>query len=136
MKKMAMIIIIVILAILVIAAAVYFLVIAAPPKKAEVSCYSPGDSFITNIKDSTRLIKTTIEIEISSTSTEKADEFLKGQNQKIRDLIIFTIRSKTESDLRSDDVKTSLCKELADNLNKGLGIDYITNIYFSDYVIQ
>jgi flagellar basal body-associated protein FliL len=133
MKK---IIIIVIPIVMVIAAAVYFLVIAAPPKKAETSCYSPGDSFITNIKDSTRLIKTTVEIEISSTETEKADAFLTEQNQKIRDIIIFTIRSKTESDLRSDDVKTSLCKELIDNLNKGLGIDYITNIYFSEYVIQ
>lgn len=133
MKKKIFIIIPVILAVI---AALYFFVFAAPPKKAETSYYSPGDSFVTNIKDSTRLVKVTIEIEILSTDKETADTFLKDDNQKIRDTIIFTMRNKTESELRAQNVKDSLCSELVTNLNKALGIDYITGIYFNDYVIQ
>lgn len=133
MKKKILIIIPIVL---VVAAAVYFFVIAAPPKKAEVSYYSPGDPFVTNIKDSARLVKVAVQLEITTTETEKDTAFLTDHNQKIRDTIVFTMRSKTETELRADDVKNSLCKELIDNLNQELGINYITNIYFTDYIVQ
>jgi len=118
------------------AAALYFFVIAAPPKPAEKSYYSPGDSFVTNIKDSLRLVKATIMIEVLTNDAEKTKETLTAENQKIRDIIIFTIRGKTENELRADDVKETLCAELISNLKKGLEVDYITGIYFTDYVIQ
>jgi flagellar basal body-associated protein FliL len=133
MKKKILIIIPVILAL---GAALYFFVIAAPPKPAEKSFYATGDSFVTNIKDSARLAKITVVLGILSNETEKADEFLKEHNQMIRDTIVFTLRSKTEAELRADNVKDDLCDELIKNLNTALEIDYISGVYFTDYVIQ
>jgi flagellar basal body-associated protein FliL len=133
MKKKLLIIIPVVLAL---GAALYFFVIAAPPKPAEKSFYSTGDSFVMNIKDSARLVKITVVLEILSNETEKADELLEEHNPMIRDTIVFTLRSKTEAELRADNIKDSLCGELIKNLNGVLEIDYITGVYFTDYVIQ
>jgi flagellar basal body-associated protein FliL len=65
MKKKLIIIIVVIVLLLAIGAGLYFFVFAAPPPEKITSCYTPGDYFVTNIKDSTSLIKTTIVLELS-----------------------------------------------------------------------
>jgi flagellar FliL protein len=131
------IIIIIVLALAVVAAGLYFFVFsAATPKEPDICYYSPGDYFVTNVKDSTALLKVTIVIEYSTTSEESTLEFLTEINHAIRDIIVFTLRSKTEQELRSQGIEQELRNAIANNLNKGLGIDYITTIYFNDFVIQ
>lgn len=132
MKK-KLIIIILILA--VVGAALYFFVFSGP-KKPEISYYTPGDYFVTNIKDSTRLVKVTIVLGLESTDPTGTEEYLTKVNHVIRDIVVFTLRDKTEEELRSDAIRDTLTVELVKNINEGLGVDYIKTIYFNDFVIQ
>jgi flagellar protein FliL len=136
MKKKAVIIIIVLL---VVAAAVgvYFFVIAKPPEKT-YSYYEPGDYFVTNIKDSNSLIKTTIVLElyVYEKDLDSVTTYLTENNHIIRDIIVFTLRSKTEEELRSQDIDKTLRQEIVQRISEEMGIDYIQTIYFNDYVIQ
>ena len=132
MKK---IIIIILVALAVAGAAVYFLFLAPPPEP-ETSYYVPGDYFVTNIKDSTRLLKTTIVLELSTTDPDVATKYLTEHNHILRDIIVFTLRSRNEDELRSDGIENDLRKEIVDSLKSQMGLDYIQTIYFNDYVIQ
>lgn len=131
--------IIIILAVLIVAAAVtvYFTVIKKAPEKIH-SYYMPGDYFVTNVKDSPALIKTTIVLElyIYEKDLEKVNEYLTENNHIIRDIIVFKLRSMTEEELRSQDVADSLRKEIVASINKRMNINYVSSVYFNDYVIQ
>jgi len=132
-------VIIVIAAVLVVAAAVcvYFFVIAKPAEKIH-SYYEPGDYFVTNVKDSNSLIKTTIVLELYVYEKDLDDttEYLAENNHIIRDIIVFTLRSKTEEELRSQDIDKTLRQEIVQRISEQMGIDYISTVYFNDYVIQ
>jgi flagellar FliL protein len=132
MKK---VIIIIVAVLLVAGGAVYFLFLKPAPEP-ELSYYSPGESFVTNIKDSVRLLKTSVVLEISSTDTEEVLEYLKENNHVIRDIVLFTLREKTEEELRSMGIDEGLRKELQENISKKMGIDYLQRVYFNDFVIQ
>ena len=128
--------IIIIVAVLPVAGgAVYFLFLKPAPEP-EISYYSPGDSFVTNVKDSLRFLKTTVVLEISTTDTEKAQEYLKENNHVIRDVIVFTLRQKNEEELRSIGIEEQLREELRQNISKKMGIDFLQKVYFNDFVIQ
>jgi flagellar FliL protein len=133
MKKK--IIIVVVIALVAVGAAAYFLLFSGPAEP-KTGYYTPGDYFVTNIKGSERLVKVTLVLGISSTDLKKAQKELTEVNHVIRDIIVFTLRDKTEDDLRSDSIKEVLNTELVKKLNEGLGVDYITTIYFNDFVIQ
>lgn len=132
MKK----ILIIIGVVLVVAGAAAYFLFLAPPPEPETMYYVPGDYFVTNISDSTRLLKSTIVIEISTTDTKGVNEYLTENNHIIRDIIVFTLRSKPEAELRSNGIEDTLRTEIVENLKEKMGLDYITTIYFNDYVIQ
>ncbi len=132
MKK---ILIIVIVVMILIGVAGYLLFLMPPPA-AETIYYVPGDYFVTNITDSTRLLKTTIVLELSTAEADKVTEYLTENNHILRDIIVFTLRSKTEDELRSNGIEETLRTELVNNLESKMGLDYIVTIYFNDYVIQ
>lgn len=128
-KKIIMIILIVAIVVV----ATYFIVINKSPEEPKISYYSPGDFFVTNIKDSTRLLKTTIVIELTK---ENEDEYLTKNNHVIRDVVVFTLREKTEEELRSTGFQDELRSEIVSMLTEKMEIDCIQTIYFNDYVIQ
>ncbi len=132
MKK---IIIIIVAVLLVVGGAVYFLFLQPPPQP-EISFYSTGESFVTNIKDSLRLLKTSVVLEISTTETEDIKTYLTENNHVLRDIIVFTLREKTEDELRSMDVQDGLREEIRTNISDKMGIDYLQKVYFNDFVIQ
>lgn len=136
MKKKLIIIIAAVL-VVVIAVCLYFFVFAKPPEKIN-SYFEPGDYFVTNIKDSPSLIKTTIVLEITvyESDLEDTTEYLKQNNHIIRDIIVFILRSKTEEELRSQDIADALRTQIVQRINEQMGIDYISTIYFNDYVVQ
>ncbi len=136
MKKKLIIIIAVVL-VIVIAICLYLFVFTKPPEKI-YSFYEPGDYFVTNIKDSTSLIKTTIVLElyVYESDLEDVTTYLTEHNHIIRDIIVFTMRSKTEQELRAQDIADSLREEIVQRINGQMGIDYVTAIYFNDYVVQ
>ncbi len=132
MKK----IIIIIIVALVVAGGAVYLMFLAPPPEAETIFYVPGDYFVTNIKDSARLLKTTIVMEIRTTDPSGAKEYLTEHNHILRDNIVFTLRSRTEEDLRSEGIDEQLRAEIVEIISSRMGLDYIETIYFNDYVIQ
>jgi flagellar basal body-associated protein FliL len=127
--------IIIIGAIVIVVAVVAAILLFSNPaaKKQVISCYVPGDYFVTNIKGSTRLLKATIVIELN---TDKADEYLTENNHIIRDVIVFALREQTEDELRSTGIQDELGAEIVSKLGDTLDVDYIQTIYFSDFVIQ
>lgn len=131
MKK----VIIIIAAVVLVGAGVasYFLFFAnKEPEPVEVF-YVPGDYFVTNIKDSKYLLKSTIVLELNQ---EEKEEYLTEYNHVIRDIIVFTLREKTEEELRSSGIQDVLRTEIVEKLQEEMGIDYIVYVYFNDYVIQ
>ncbi len=132
MKKVITIIVLVLIA----AGALTYFLFLAPPPEVQTSYFVPGDYFVTNIKDSTRLLKVTIVIELSTTNPDETQEYLTERSHIIRDNIVFLLRSKTEEDLRSNDIQKTLREEIVDRLKTELKLDYINTIYFNDYVIQ
>ncbi len=134
-KKLIIIIAIVLVAAM---ACVYFFVIAAQPAEKVYSCYTPGDYFVTNIKDSSSLIKTTIVLElyVHESDLEEITAHLTENNYIIRDIIVFTLRSKTEEELRAQDIDQTLRQEIVQRINEQMDIDYISTVYFNDYVVQ
>ncbi len=104
-----------------------------PPKEPEPSSYSPGEYFITNIQESNKLFRTDIILRLSR---DDQLEFLEENNYIIRDIILFTLRDKTEEELRAAGAQQGLRDEIISSLKDKLGIDYITAIYFNEYIIQ
>ena len=132
MKK----IIIIIIAVLLVAAGTVYFLFLKPAPEPETSFYSPGESFVTNIKDSLRLLKTSVVLEVSTTELEEVTEYLKQNNHVLRDIIVFTLREKSEDELRSMEVQDGLREEIRKNISEKMGIDYLQKVYFNDFVIQ
>ncbi|MGI6193206.1 MAG: flagellar basal body-associated FliL family protein [Christensenellales bacterium] len=135
MKKKIIIILAVVLALG--GAAAYFFLFSSPAENV-YSYYEPGDYFVTNIKDSRALIKTTIVLELNAPANEmdEINKYLKENNHVLRDIIVFTLRSKTEQELRAENIDETLRAEIVKSINEKMGIDYITSVYFNDYVIN
>lgn len=103
-------------------------------KPKEVFYYSPGEYFVTNMKDSSSgLVKVTVTVGYTEKGAET--EFT-AKNAVIRNAIVFTLRSKTKEEMKSPDIEAKLSDEMKTRLNQELGIEHITKIYFSDFVIQ
>ncbi len=136
MKKKLIIIIVVILAVG--AAGAYFLMQSGAEEEKIYSYYEPGDYFVTNIKDSKALIKTTIVLELHAGKSEMEEitQFLTENNHILRDIIVFTLRSKTEQELRAENIDETLRDEIVRSISEQMGVDYISTVYFNDYVIN
>lgn len=108
------------------------------------TAYSPGDYFVTNIRDSHKLLKTQIVLtfevpEDSSTpGTPDADTMagIKNANHLIRDCIIGVLSAKTEDDLRDPDAMNIVRDELLDELVYALELNSLTNVSFEEFVWQ
>lgn len=136
MNKKVMIIILVL--VLAAAGVLYFTVFKGEdeePVRPEDNYYSyvPGDYFITNVKDSSRLLKVTIVLQLDS---NKLEEKLKKEQYIIRDNILFYLRSLREEDILSEDIEDNLRANLKPILNEALGFESIVNIYFNDFVMS
>ncbi len=129
MKK----IIIIIVAVLVVAAAVLFLFVFKGEPKPEYDQYSPGEYFVTNVKDSNRLLKTSIVLELDS---EKLQEELTEKNTLIRDTIIYILRDMDEQEIMSDQAQDILRNEIRIALNSKLETEHIIGVLFNDFVMQ
>ena len=140
MKKLAVPLIIVL--VLALGGAAYMLFFkkaeAQPEEKKKVTyfTYTLEDSFITNIKNSQSLFKTSITLEVIEDKKEEQTAFLTENVPVIRDSILFLLREKTYDELRASDIRDKLSKEIVDMLNEKLDTDYLKSVYFNEYVIQ
>lgn len=131
MKK----IIIIAIVIIALGASAFFLFFNKPKEEAEVSFYNYAieDAFITNVRESQKLFKTSIILVVNK---EEMDEYLEENIYTIRDTILTILRSLTDEDISGMDIQDRLRNEISSALNNALGIDNIASVYFSDFVMQ
>lgn len=93
------------------------------------------DEFIINLSDTgyRRYLKTSLVLEFNV--KEIASEVDKN-NYKIRDAIINLLASKSFEDIKTEEGKTKLKKELVEEINQHLVKGKIKNLYWTEFVIQ
>jgi len=127
---------IIILAILAIGIAVYVFYFRnqdSTPEGPVVISYAIKDPFVTNVKESQKLFKTTVVLGIND---KKLTEYLDENLHIIRDTILFIVRSLSEEDILRQGIQEELRVTVSKALNEALQIDGIVTIYFSDFVMQ
>ena len=128
-KIMVPIIIVVVLGL---AAALYFLVFSGE-RPVVYTEYSPGDYFVTNVKDSNRLLKTGVILVLDD---EKFAAGIDVNKALIRDTIIFILRDQDEATLRKSGSDEGIRKAIIAKLNTVLATEHVYDVYFTDYVMQ
>lgn len=95
--------------------------------------YDPGDSFITNVTNSSALIKSDIIIEVNDENTYK---FFSDNEFKVRDIIINILRKKTLEEAIQEDCQDNLKIEIVEALKSNFLFLNIEDVYFNEFVIQ
>ena len=97
----------------------------------------PMKSFIVNLMDSSgsgrRYLKVTMELE---TSSEEYKTMLEKHLSQLRDTIIMILSSMSFSDINTMEGKLELKKMLMMKINQVMGENIVTNIYFTEFVVQ
>ena len=95
----------------------------------------PLDTFIVNLADSggNRYLRVTMNLELKN--DEVTDEVVTRLPQ-IRDGILMILPSKKYADISTVEGKTALRDEIILHLNSLLKLGSITNIYFTEFVVQ
>ena len=95
----------------------------------------PMDTFIVNLADQerSRYLRVTMDLElVAPTDAEKLNQRL----PQVRDRILMLLPSKRFADIASMEGKTALRDEIIGKLNGLFPENVITNIFFSEFVVQ
>lgn len=94
----------------------------------------PLDSFVVNLADErSKFIRVSMSLEYKpEVDPDKIEERL----PQIKDAILTYIPTKTSDELRNIDGKNELRVNIMSQINGFLGDEIITNIYFTEFVIQ
>jgi flagellar basal body-associated protein FliL len=114
MKKMLPFLLIILLAGAGVAGYVFFLMPEKPPVDSSFTL-DPGDQFVTDIAGSRRLLCTDLVFKMADV---KREAYYTANMPIIRNAVISILRSKSEADLRQDQVETGLDQEILDRLMK------------------
>jgi flagellar basal body-associated protein FliL len=135
MKKQPLIIILIL--VIAIGVGAYFMFFNKKDEEEEPEIilynYAIEDAFITNVKESNKLFKTSVILVVNE---KEMDVFFEENLYTIRDTILFILRDLTEEEITSIDVQDALRQNLAQALNTALDIDSIVSIKFGDFVMQ
>lgn len=93
---------------------------------------SIGDSFVNNVKDSKKICKLTIKLEIK----KDVAELVTYRESEIRDKINALIRAKTEEDLAGKEGQEKLQKEIVALIQKIINSKGIKDVYFDEFIVQ
>lgn len=143
---------IILVVVLAVAAVLYFFVFTGE-KPVVYTYFTPGDYFVTNVKDSNRLLKTVV-VMVYDEKDKKLTELMAVNQSLIRDTVIFILRDLNEAAIKDQTTVENLRQIIRDRLNEVLGLSenqiedptaasgfrvegsYIYDILFSDYVMQ
>lgn len=91
-----------------------------------------GDSFVNNVKDSKKVCKVALKIEIY----KEVAELVTYRESEIRDRINALVRSKTEVDLEGKEGQEKLQKEIVEIIKKIINSKKVKNVYFDEFIVQ
>ena len=105
------------------------------PKKNEILPMIDLDPFIINLadRDARRYLKVKMSLEVSD---KKVEDEIKKRMPEIRDIITLLLSSKTYADLSTIDGKLALKTEIVNRLNSVIISGRVTNVFFTEFVIQ
>lgn len=141
MKKNIILIALIVLLLLVIISGIIIYMILNTPKEANeepikidknVMMVTVGDSFVNNVKDSKKICKLTLKLEIY----KEVAELVTYRESEIRDKINALLRSKTEEDLAGKEGQEKLQKEIVETIQKIINSKKIKNVFFDEFIVQ
>jgi flagellar basal body-associated protein FliL len=112
-------------------------------EEAVVDYFTPGDYMVVNIAESYRLLKIAPVMVLNADLTKKfgdsevtLDEELTAAQPLIRDVVNRIVRTKTLEELSEAAALDNMRAEIITALQEELGMSYVTDVYFSDFVVQ
>jgi flagellar FliL protein len=93
----------------------------------------PLEPFIVNLTVRGAFLKTTIQLEFTEPELPHDAE---NNVAKIRDAIIRVLSGKTANEILATDGKENLRSQLKQAVNTALGSEEVTQVYFTDFIIQ
>ncbi len=92
-------------------------------------------TFVVNLADrgGSRFLRTTLDLELTDEATV---EEVKQRLPQIRNAVLMILPSKTSKGVKTTEGKTALRDEIMEKLNSFLKNGSVTNIYFTEFVIQ
>ncbi len=104
-------------------------------KKEEVKANLRLDTFIVNLADpeGNKYLRVTMELELTG---EQAQQEVEKKLAAIRDIVLNILPTKKSSEITSLEGKQQLKTQLMENFNKVLKKGKVTNIYYTEFVIQ
>jgi flagellar FliL protein len=141
MKRNIILIAIIILLLLVIVSGIIIYMLLNNPRVVKevpikidknITMLSIGDSFVNNVKDSKKICKLTMEVEVN----KEVAELVTYRESEIRDRINSIIRSKTDEDLAGKEGQEKLQKEITAAIKKIINSDEIRNVFFDEFIVQ
>lgn len=110
---------------------------ARPPAEAkvEIGPTRPMETFIVNLADPSgrRYLKVKMDLELNH---EKLTTEVDKRLPQLRDAILTTLCSKTFEDIAGQEGKMQLRAEMMAMINQYLTTGKITNIYFTEFIVQ
>lgn len=110
---------------------------AEQAKKKEAPAMYPLEAFIVNIASGNdmRYLKVKVELETGLTA-EAVKKELDPFTAQLRDSILVLLTTKTVQDLQDLPGKTRLKEEILANARKVMPMGKISNVYFTEFVVQ
>ena len=102
---------------------------------AQLGPLFPLDTFIVNLADEERSRYLRITMDLELTASSDADK-LNQRLPQVRDRILMILPSKRFDEIASVDGKTALRDEIINKLNSLFPKTVITNIFFTEFVVQ
>ncbi len=130
-------VVIFVISLLVFATTLYLVVFRTPAgekevKKPKTYSYDLGE-FSTNIGASGRYFKGNVVVE---TTGKKTPKLIEENATSIRDYILGVLISQDVKTMMSEQGAESIKKDIAKKVSEITGTDDISNVYFTDYIIQ
>ncbi|MDF2531823.1 MAG: flagellar basal body-associated protein FliL [Clostridia bacterium] len=98
----------------------------------DIILYDFGSSFVNNVKDSKKIAKLTIKLDVD----QKLVSLLDNRRSEIIDKINLLMRSKTEQDLAGKEGQLKIKAEVQDTIRKILSTEKKIEVYVEEIIIQ
>ncbi len=96
----------------------------------------PFDEFLVNLNPSSNTndyVRMTIAL---GTKHERGEEIIETNLEKIRDAVIYTTNRQTRDTLYDERGRLVLKETLVEEINEVLGLEVVSNVYVTEFIVQ